>query len=171
MASRNQNRRTALIPTPPVVTETPPAPTTEVATPEKIVDDLGVERVRSESGIMIPQPIRRVGRSGNIPWRRKFYTLDREVFDAAVKDKSIGKLPNQAQRTLFWMRDNMEPGIAHSGPIIQERAITEGYVASRIAPASLFAYYRKKMEEFGLTHVDGYTAPPESDESGDEGEE
>jgi len=163
MASRNQNRK-AMIATPPVVMETPPAPT-------KVVDDLGVERVQADNGLMIPQPIRRVGRSGNVPWRRKFYALNREVFDAAVKDKSIGKLPNQAQRTLFWMRDKMEPGIAYTGPFIQEHAIADSYVVSRIAPASLFAYYRKKMEEFGLTHVEGYTAPPEADEDGDDGEE
>lgn len=104
-----------------------------------------------------PKAIRAFTKSGNKPWRRKFYHLDAAKFDAVMADKSIGHLAPQAQLTLRWMRDK---GVtvadnALDGPTLQARAISDLYVRTRIAPANLFAYYRKQMEEYGLVFT-GY---------------
>jgi len=98
--------------------------------------------------------VRRGNKSGNVPWRKKFYSLDRKKYEESVKDKSIGILPPQGQSTLMWMYDRMKEGEMGTGSMIQSRSIEEGYVRSKIDPPVLFAYYRKKMEEFGLIHVE-----------------
>lgn len=54
----------------------------------------------------------------------------------------------------MWMYDRMKEGEMGTGSMIQSRSIEEGYVRSKIDPPVLFAYYRKKMEEFGLIHVE-----------------
>lgn len=91
-------------------------------------------------------------KSGNVPWRRKFYHLDRKKFEQVVKDKSITNLAPQARMTLKWMYENdvTVADNALDGPTIQASAIKAKYLRTRIKPAPLFAYYRKKMEDYGL---------------------
>lgn len=101
--------------------------------------------------------VRAFTKSGNIPWRRKYYHLDQAKYDAVVADKSVGHLAPQAQLTLRWMSMNgvTEPGAALDGPTIQARAVASGMVRTVIKPAPLFAYYRRAMEQYGLVFT-GY---------------
>jgi hypothetical protein len=90
--------------------------------------------------------------SGNTPWRPKLYFVPENITEAT----DFAKLPNQVQLMLksavnhgFVDADNSANGTA-----IASAAIKDG-MRTKIDPAALFAYYRKRMETVGLVFA-GY---------------
>lgn len=92
----------------------------------------------------------RLGRnlSGNVPYRRKFYFLD----TSKVNDEALDAAPNQVKLIIKAMHNlgiTSPEAAAQGGPIV-ERAIESGYLQTKIAPAALFAYYRRLLEALGV---------------------
>lgn len=82
-------------------------------------------------------------------WRIKEYYVDRKVYDKT--NDLLAKSPNQVQIMMKHFYENFnDPGKASQGRVMCQSAIDKGGLKTVIEPAVLFAYYRKKMEEFGL---------------------
>lgn len=95
---------------------------------------------------------RKGNRSGNVPWRNKFYFVPETV----VEHEGFAKAPNQVK---LMLKAAIAAGIVdkeHSvrGIDIAQAAINDG-MATKIEPAILFAYYRRRMEQLGLVFA-GY---------------
>lgn len=95
---------------------------------------------------------RKGNRSGNVPWRRKFYFVPEDV----VNHPDFAKAPNQVQ---LMLKSAIEAGITSTENAVQGIGIAQSAIdagmATKIAPATLFAYYRKRMETLGLAFA-GY---------------
>lgn len=82
-------------------------------------------------------------------WRIKEYYVDPKAYKAA--SEALSKAPNQVRIMMKYFAENYaDPGKASQGKILCQAAIDKGGLKTVIEPAVLFAYYRKKMEEFGL---------------------
>lgn len=93
--------------------------------------------------------------SGNVPYRHKFYSLNTKGFKELETTGELKKLPGQVQGILKYLATK-DDGYESIGPDICARAIEGGFVATKIEPAVLFAYYRKKMETVGALTFVGY---------------
>jgi hypothetical protein len=81
-------------------------------------------------------------------YRIKQYYLNLEMF----KLSDISKCPNQVKIILDEMSKNFNKiESASQGKLIVDSAIANNSLKTVIDPAVLFAYYRKYMEQFGLT--------------------
>jgi hypothetical protein len=107
---------------------------------------------RDESGRVV-----RSGRnlSGNVPYRHKFYALGDEYMELAETPKSyrdaVAAAPMQVQLILKTMRnEGIDADNAMRGKEIVEAALAGGYLTTKIAPANLFAYYRRILEALGV---------------------
>lgn len=83
-------------------------------------------------------------------WRIKEYYVNMEQFKLSEND--LKNEPNQVQIMMrhFASKFN-KPELASQGKILCKSAIDEGSLKTVIDPAVLFAYYARKMEQFGLT--------------------
>ena len=96
---------------------------------------------------VVKKASRKPNKSGNTPWRRKFYFVPSTV----TEHEEFSKAPNQVQ---LMLKAAIAAGLtsaetAAQGATIAQTAIDQG-MATKIDPAVLFAYYRKKMEVLGL---------------------
>lgn len=100
-----------------------------------------------------------VNLSGNLPFKHKYYALKEEFADLeaapAAYREAIAAAPQQVQLLLKFMRAEgyVEGQGAGIGGEIAGLAISKGYLKTKIAPANLFAYYRRVMEALGLVEV------------------
>ena len=115
-----------------------------------------VDAVR-EIGVDMPAPAKKVwvNKSGNIPWRRKHYALDMDVYESAQAAGTVDQAPNQVRLILKGMAELKltSPGRSRIGKDIIDALKQEGKLNTTIPSASLFAYYRRAMEELGVVHV------------------
>jgi hypothetical protein len=82
-------------------------------------------------------------------WRIKNYYVDKKVYEASTE--ALAKAPNQVRIMMKHFSENFnDAGKASQGRVMCQSAIDEGGLKTVIEPAVLFAYYRAKMEEFGL---------------------
>ena len=95
-----------------------------------------------------------VNKSGNIPWRKKPYMIDEETFTDRVATGEVAKAPNQVQLILRGMIEMgfTSPDRARIGKDIIDALKQAGKLNTTIPSASLFAYYRRAMEELGVVH-------------------
>lgn len=95
-----------------------------------------------------------VNKSGNVPWRKKPYMIDEYIFAAAVEAGDVAKAPNQVQLILRGMIEMgfTDPARARIGKDIIDALKQAGKLNTTIPSASLFAYYRRAMEELGVVH-------------------
>lgn len=86
-------------------------------------------------------------------WRIKKYYIDMEAYEAAKPE--LAKAPNQVQIMVNWFA-HMAGGkdLAEQGRVLCQDAIDKGGLKTVIEPHVLFAYYRKRMEDFGLRLAD-----------------
>lgn len=86
-------------------------------------------------------------------WRVKRYYVDPKVYEASVE--ALSTMPNQVRIMMKHFYENFnKPELADRGLNLCQHAIDHGGLKTVIEPAVLFAYYRAKMEPFGLTLVD-----------------
>lgn len=111
--------------------------------------------VKQRQMIEETKPAKRLVKNTNIPWRRKYYFLDVERYEANKEE--LNKVAGQARLILKFMYENDFTGIdaAAQGETIAEAAIAKGYIKTPIEPKALFAYYRRVMEQYGLVFA-GY---------------
>lgn len=123
---------------------------------EQAMAESVVDAVR-ETGVDMPAPAKKVwvNKSGNVPWRRKHYALDVEVYAQAQAAGTIDQAPNQVRLILKGMAElNLtSPGRSRIGKDIIDALKQESKLNTTIPSASLFAYYRRAMEELGVVHV------------------
>lgn len=82
-------------------------------------------------------------------WRIKEYWVDPKAYKAATEE--LSKAPNQVRIMMKHFAENFNKvENAAQGRVMCQSAIDQGGLKTVIEPAVLFAYYRKKMEEFGL---------------------
>lgn len=82
-------------------------------------------------------------------WRIKNYYVDKKVYEASTE--ALAKAPNQVRIMMAHFAENFnDAGKASQGRVLCQHAIDHGGLKTVIDPAVLFAYYRAKMEEFGL---------------------
>lgn len=82
-------------------------------------------------------------------WRIKNYYVDKKVYEASAD--ALAKAPNQVRIMMAHFAENFnDPSKAAQGRVMCQSAIDKGGLKTVIEPAVLFAYYRAKMEEFGL---------------------
>ena len=82
-------------------------------------------------------------------WRIKQYYVDPKVYEASTE--ALSKAPNQVRIMMAHFAENFnDAGKAAQGRVMCQSAIDKGGLKTVIEPAVLFAYYRAKMEEFGL---------------------
>lgn len=122
-----------------------------------------------------------VNKSGNIPWRKKPYMIDEETFTDRVATGEVAKAPNQVQLILRGMIEMgfTSPDRARIGKDIIDALKQAGKLNTTIPSASLFAYYRRAMEELGVVHctsmmvavANGYDPTVGGDIDQEEGEE
>lgn len=122
-----------------------------------------------------------VNKSGNIPWRKKPYMIDEETFTDRVATGEVSKAPNQVQLILRGMIEMgfTSPDRARIGKDIIDALKQAGKLNTTIPSASLFAYYRRAMEELGVVHctsmmiavANGYDPTVGGDIDEEEGEE
>lgn len=98
---------------------------------------------------------RKGNKSGNVPWQRKFYFVNPD----AVDHPEFSKAPNQVQLILKAAIAAGYVDAEHSaqGAVLAGEAISQG-MSTKIDPAVLFAYYRRRMEALGLVYS-GRSAP------------
>lgn len=85
-------------------------------------------------------------------WRIKKYFIDLKAYEAS-KDE-LAKAPNQVQIMVnHFAKEFGEEGKADQGRVMCQSAIDKGGLKTVIEPHVLFAYYRAKMEAFGLRLV------------------
>ena len=82
-------------------------------------------------------------------WRIKQYYVDLKVYEETKAE--LAKAPNQVQIMVnhFATKFN-EPSTAAQGRVMCQSAIDNAGLRTVIEPHVLFAYYRAKMEQFGL---------------------
>lgn len=86
-------------------------------------------------------------------WRIKKYYVDLEAYEASKE--ALSKAPNQVKIMMAWYAHIAgSKDLAGQGRELCQDAIDKGGLKTVIEPAVLFAYYRKKMEEFGLRLAD-----------------
>lgn len=82
-------------------------------------------------------------------YRMKFYYVDAKSYGKSTEE--LSKAPNQVRIMMKHFAENFNsPEKAAQGRIMCQSAIEKGGLKTVIEPHILFAYYRKKMEEFGL---------------------
>lgn len=82
-------------------------------------------------------------------WRIKEYYVDKKKFESAKEE--FAKAPNQVRIMMTHFAENFaDEGKASQGRILCQSAIDHAGLKTVIEPHVLFAYYRAKMEEFGL---------------------
>ena len=82
-------------------------------------------------------------------WRIKNYYVDKKVYEASTE--ALSKAPNQVRIMMKHFATHFaDPSKAAQGRVLCQHAIDHGGLKTVIEPAVLFAYYRSKMEEFGL---------------------
>lgn len=83
-------------------------------------------------------------------WRIKAYFINVKVYEANKAE--LAKAPNQVQIMVNHFAATFV-GEAHAaqGRVMCQSAIDNGGLKTVIEPHVLFAYYRKTMEQFGLT--------------------
>jgi len=86
---------------------------------------------------------------------KKGYRIKKYYLNLSVYKKSdISKCPNQVKIILLEMSERFnKKETASQGKIVINSAIENSSLKTVIDPAVLFAYYRKYMENFGLTLV------------------
>lgn len=83
-------------------------------------------------------------------WRIKQYYVDQKVYEASTEE--LSKAPNQVRIMMQHFASNFnEPAKAAQGRIMCQSAIDNAGLKTVIEPHVLFAYYRAKMETYGLT--------------------
>ena len=83
-------------------------------------------------------------------WRLKLYFVDTKKYEAAKAE--LSKAPNQVQIMVnYFVTHYATKESAAQGRVMCQAAIDNGGLKTVIEPHVLFAYYRKKMEDFGLT--------------------
>lgn len=86
-------------------------------------------------------------------YRIKAYWVDPKVYAAAKAE--VDKAPNQVRIMMaHFAKIADKEDKAAQGKILCQAAIDDGGLKTVIDPAVLFAYYRRKMEEFGLVLKD-----------------
>lgn len=84
-------------------------------------------------------------------WRIKQYYVDPKIYNQAEVQEALSKAPNQVRIMMKHFAENFnDAGKADQGRILCQHSIDHGGLKTVIEPHILFAYYRKKMEEFGL---------------------
>lgn len=108
--------------------------------------------------------------SGNVPFKVKPYFLDLRVYDPESDEHK--KAPNQVRLILKTMADKgiTSPADALRGETIVKLA-KKGLLRSEIPSASLFAYYRRKLEQLGVVYVGNYVPDEGEADFGEEDEE
>lgn len=82
-------------------------------------------------------------------WRIKSYYIDLKAYEASKEE--LKKAPNQVQIMVnYFATKYVNEKSAAQGRIMCQDAIDNGGLKTVIEPHVLFAYYRKKMESFGL---------------------
>lgn len=82
-------------------------------------------------------------------WRIKQYYVDQAAY--AASQEELGKAPNQVKIMMKHFAENFnEPAKAAQGRVMCQSAIDHAGLKTVIEPHVLFAYYRAKMETFGL---------------------
>lgn len=82
-------------------------------------------------------------------WRIKLYYVDPKAYAAASEE--LAKAPNQVRIMMAHFAENFnDAGKAAQGRVMCQSAIDHGGLKTVIEPHVLFAYYRSKMEQFGL---------------------
>lgn len=82
-------------------------------------------------------------------WRIKQYYVDNKAYEAAREE--LKKAPNQVQIMMNHFAATFnDPGKAEQGRVMCQSAIDKAGLKTVIEPHVLFAYYRKKMEGYGL---------------------
>jgi hypothetical protein len=82
-------------------------------------------------------------------WRIKQYYVDQKAYAEAKAE--LAKAPNQVQIMMnFFATEFGDEGKADQGRVMCQRAIDKAGLKTVIEPHVLFAYYRAKMEGFGL---------------------
>lgn len=121
--------------------------------------DLSVEDLRTavaqKQAIVEAAPTKNLVKNTNIPWRRKFYFLDIDTYIAS--SEVLKKEASQVQLMLKYMYDAGITSLddAAQGMTIANEAIAKGYIKTKIEGHVLFAYYVRRMEQYGLTFA-GY---------------
>lgn len=83
-------------------------------------------------------------------WRIKEYWVDLKKYEAA-KDE-LAKAPNQVKIMMaHFASAYADEGKAAQGRVMCQSAIDNAGLKTVIEPNVLFAYYRKVMEQYGLT--------------------
>lgn len=83
-------------------------------------------------------------------WRIKEYFVNLDVYN--MNKEQLAKSPNQVQIMVnHFATKYVDVASAAQGRIMCQSAIDEGGLRTVIEPHVLFAYYRKTMEQFGLT--------------------
>lgn len=118
-------------------------------TEKEFVETMVAEETKAKREVKNP--------SGNVPYKNKFYALNSAGYKELETTGELKKLPGQVQGILKYLATKDE-GYESIGPDICARAIEGGFVATKIEPAVLFAYYRKKMETAGALKFMGYKA-------------
>jgi len=86
-------------------------------------------------------------------WRIKKYFIDMDAYAAAKAE--LAKAPNQVQIMVnHFAHIAGGKDLAEQGRVLCQSAIDDGGLKTVIEPHVLFAYYRKRMEEFGLRLAD-----------------
>jgi hypothetical protein len=82
-------------------------------------------------------------------WRVKKYYVDPAVY--AEASEALSKAPNQVRIMMKHFVENFnEPSKADMGRVLCQSAIDKAGLKTVIEPNVLFAYYRAKMEGYGL---------------------
>lgn len=124
---------------------------------ETEVDETEAESEDAADAPVVPPLKKRVSmkgvnKSGNVPYRRKPYFLDLDLYEQA-SDEQLGKAPNQVRLILRAM-ENLgitDEDSAMIGKDIVDEAKNAGFISTSIPSANLFAYYRRELERFGVT--------------------
>lgn len=82
-------------------------------------------------------------------WRIKRYYVDAKAYAEAQAE--LAKAPNQVQIMMKHFAESFgDEGKADQGRVLCQSAIDKAGLKTVIEPHVLFAYYRKRMEEYGL---------------------
>lgn len=82
-------------------------------------------------------------------WRIKEYYVDPKSYKAATDE--LAKAPNQVRIMMAHFADKFaDAGKAAQGRVLCQSAIDNAGLKTVIEPHVLFAYYRKRMEQYGL---------------------
>ncbi len=83
-------------------------------------------------------------------WRIKAYFINKKAYEASKVE--LSKAPNQVQIMVnHFATKYVDEASAAQGRVMCQSAIDDGGLKTVIEPHVLFAYYRKTMEQFGLT--------------------